>query len=398
VSAPPLAGLRVLDYGQYVAAPFATMLLADLGADVVKVEPPRGDEWRRYDPFQPGESRYFYALNRGKRSIALDLKTPEGRERSRELIATADALVHNCLPERAREFCLDRESVHEVNERCVIVCVSAFGSHGPDSNRPAYDLIGQALSGLLLADPRPGDTVPRRTGGLALADFTAGLLAALSVTAGLLGRDGSAPEVEVSLLGAALALQAQRFVSVEGVDQRAGDGLFAGQAELEQATARVELGEALDPYYRAHACADGFIALACLNVVQRLRVCELLDLQDPFVDNPQAPPADPGERDRRAAHVRSVEAGFAPLTVREAVAALADRQVPASEVRSLDQLFDDSQVNANGLVQTVDQPGVGPVRLLGGLFKVDGTPVASGRPAPGLGEHSGELRGAPQPR
>ena len=83
----PLTGLRVLDYGQYVAAPFATMLLSDLGADVVKVEPPRGDEWRRYDPFQPGESRYFYALNRGKRSIALDLKTPEGRERSRELIA-----------------------------------------------------------------------------------------------------------------------------------------------------------------------------------------------------------------------------------------------------------------------------------------------------------------------
>ena len=92
----------MLDYGQYVAAPFATMLLSDLGADVVKVEPPTGDEWRRYDPFEPGESRYFYALNRGKRSVALDLKTPEGRERSRELIGSADALVHNCLPERAR--------------------------------------------------------------------------------------------------------------------------------------------------------------------------------------------------------------------------------------------------------------------------------------------------------
>src|SRR3954453_6880571 len=339
-SALPLADLRVLDYGQYVAAPFATMLLADLGADVVKVEPPRGDEWRRYDPFQPGESRYFYALNRGKRSIALDLKSAEGRALSRELIATADALVHNCLPDRAREFCLDHQSVREVNPRCAIVCVSAFGSDGPDSNRPAYDLIGQALSGLLLADPRPGDTVPRRTGGLALADFTAGLLAALSVTAGLVGRDGPAPEVEVSLLGAALALQAQRFVSVEDVDQRANGPFFAGRADLERATAKAELGEALDPYYRAHACADGFVALACLNVVQRLRVCELLDLRDPFVDNPQAPPADPGERDRRAAHVGAVEAGFAGLSVRDAVVALADRRVPASEVRGLDQLFD----------------------------------------------------------
>jgi crotonobetainyl-CoA:carnitine CoA-transferase CaiB-like acyl-CoA transferase len=397
----PLRGLRVLDYGQYVAAPFATMLLADLGADVVKVEPPRGDEWRRYDPFQPGESRYFYALNRGKRSVALDLKTPKGRERSRELIGSADALVHNCLPERARRFGLDRDSVHEVNPRCVTVCVSAFGSDGPDSDRPAYDLIGQALSGLLLADPRPGDTVPRRTGGLALADFTAGLLAALSVTAGLLGRDESAPDIEVSLLGAALALQAQRFVSVEDIDREAGDARREGEAArgaLGEAAARVETLEALDPYYRAHACADGFVALACLNTSQRLRVCELFGLEDPFAANPQAPPTGEEERGRRSDHVRAVEDGFARLSVREAVDSLAARGVPAGEVRSLDQLFDDEQVRANGLVQTVEQPDVGPVRLLGSPFKVDGRISATGRPAPALDQHAGELLGVPQRR
>jgi crotonobetainyl-CoA:carnitine CoA-transferase CaiB-like acyl-CoA transferase len=399
----PLSGFRVLDFGQYVAAPFATMLLADLGADVVKVEPPRGDEWRRYDPFAPGESRYFYALNRGKRSIALDLKTDEGRARSRELIASAHAIVHNCLPERARTFELDSESVRAVNPRCVIVCVSAFGSDGPDSSRPAYDLIGQALSGLLLADPRPGDAVPRRTGGLALADFTAGLLAALAVTSGLLAGGGEAPQVEVSLLGAAMALQAQRFVEVEAVDRApaADNGAprsFAGRAELAAATARAEAIEALDPYYRAHACADGFVAVACLNVLQRLRVCELLDLRDPFVDNPQSPPAGPSDRARREAHVRAVEAGFARLTVREAVDELAARHVPAGEVRSLDQLFDDPQANANGLVQTVDQPGIGPVRLLGSLFKVDGVAAPQGRPAPLLDQHAGELSGAPQAR
>jgi len=394
----PLAGLRVLDYGQYVAAPFATMLLSDLGADVVKVEPPTGDEWRRYDPFEPGESRYFYALNRGKRSVALDLKTTEGRERSRELIGSADALVHNCLPERARRFGLDRDSVHDVNPRCVTVCVSAFGSDGPDSARPAYDLIGQALSGLLLADPRPGDTVPRRTGGLALADFTAGLLAALSVTAGLLGRDENAPEVEVSLLGAALALQAQRFVSVAHVDGEPDGGGSAGHAELRDAAARAEALEALDPYYRAHACADGFVALACLNTAQRLRVGELFGLEDPFAGNPQAAPADADEHRRRSAHVRAVEDAFASLSVREAVDALTAQGVPAGEVRSLDQLFDDEQVRANGLVQAVEQPGVGPVRLLGSPFKVDGRPSGSGRAAPGLDQHAGELLGEPQRR
>ncbi len=377
----PLDGLRVLDYGQYVASPFATMLLADLGADVVKVEPPRGDEWRRYDPFADGESRYFYALNRGKRSVALDLRTPEGRASSAELIASADALVHNCLPDRARRFQLDRGSVHELNPDCVIVCVSAFGSDGPDANRPAYDLIGQALSGLLLADPRPGDPVPRRMGGLALADFTAGLLAALAVTAGLLGRAHAAPEVEVSLLGAALALQAQRFVEVEGIE----DG-----------TRPIAALEALDPYYRAHACADGFVALACLNRAQRIQVCELLALTDPFAENPQAEPADADELARRAAHVRAVEEGFAGMTVRDAVDALAERRVPASEVRSLRRLFDDEQVHANGLVQTVDQPGVGPVRLLGSVFKLDGVAEARSVPAPALDEHAAELLGAPR--
>ena len=370
----PLAGLRVLDYGQYVAAPFATMLLGDLGADVVKVEPPAGDQWRRYDPFAEGESRYFYALNRGKRSVALDLKSEQGRSASRDLIATADALVHNCLPERAKRFGLDHQSVQAVNPRCVVVSVSAFGSSGPDAGRPAYDLIGQALSGLLAAGAAPGDAVPRRAGGLALADFTAGLLAALSVAAGLLGRRGraAAPELEVSLLGAALALQVQRFVEVEGFEH-------------------TEAPEALDPYYRAHACADGLIALACLNTAQREHVCELLGLHDPWAENPQEQPADAAELAHRRAHVQAVEDGLARMGVEAAVGRLCARGVPASEVRSLDELFDDAQANANGLVQTVRQPGVGSVRLLGSLFKVDGVPVSSERPAPSLDEHRFEL-------
>jgi crotonobetainyl-CoA:carnitine CoA-transferase CaiB-like acyl-CoA transferase len=386
----PLAGVQVLDYGQYVAGPFATMLLADLGADVVKVEPPRGDQWRRYDPFQEGESRYFYALNRGKRSIALDLKTDEGRARSRALIAGADALVHNCLPERARLFGLDWESVRDVNPRCVAVSVSAFGSSGPDAERPAYDLIGQALSGLLLADPRAGDTVPRRTGGLALADFTAGLLAALAVAAGLSGRREEASEVEVSLLGAALALQAQRFVAVDGEDDGRHGRPFADRADLDALAGGIRSREDLDPYYRAHACTDGFVAVACLNSEQRRGVCDLLGLEDPFVDNPQADP-DAAERERRLAHVRAVEAGLGRLAVREVVAALATRAVPASEVRRLEQLFDDEQVRANGLVQTVDQPGVGRVQLLGSVFKVNGVAHRGARPAPMLDEHADQV-------
>jgi crotonobetainyl-CoA:carnitine CoA-transferase CaiB-like acyl-CoA transferase len=397
VSAPlPLAGRRVLDYGQYVAGPFATMLLADLGADVVKVEPPRGDQWRRYDPFAEGESRHFHALNRGKRSVALDLKSEEGRRASHDLIAGADALVHNCLPERARRFALDAKSVRATNSDCVVVCVAAFGSSGPDAGRPAYDLIAQALSGLLLAHPRVGDSVPERLGDLALADFTAGLLAALAVTAGLLSREhAAAPELEVSLLGAALALQAQRFVRIEEPEEPDADPAQepAGRAELQRRANASRAREELDPYYRSHACCDGFIALACLNTEQRRGVCEVLGLEDLHADNPQSQPRDEAERACRLAHTQAVERALAGMEVAEAVAALAARGVPVSEVRGLEQLFEDAQAEANGLVQTVDHPGVGPIRLLGSVFKVDGVPTTRGVPAPRFDEHREELLG-----
>ena len=126
----PLAGLRVLEYAQYVAGPFAGMLLADLGADVIKVEPPEGDAWRRYEPFAPGESRYFYGLNRNKRSVVIDLKTEDGVRASASLIRSADAVLHNFRADRALRFGLDRDAVRECNPGAVWCCVSALGATG----------------------------------------------------------------------------------------------------------------------------------------------------------------------------------------------------------------------------------------------------------------------------
>ena len=386
----PLAGMRVLDFGQYVAVPFATMLLADLGADVVKVEPPAGDQWRRYDPVAPGESRHFYALNRNKRSVALDLKSEVGRSASAALIRGADAVVHNCLPERARRFGLDRENVLAINPRCVWVNVSAFGSAGPDSERPAYDLISQALSGLLAAQPRVDDQVPRRMGGLALADFMAGALAAVSVLAGLVARDEKACGIEVSLLGAALSLQAQRFVELAG-ENRSDGGEPLTSVGLQRLASSLEQAERLDPYYRAYSCADGgFIALACLNTPQRRAVCSLFELEDAHVEDPQALPADAQELAARLGHVSRIEQRFSELTAQHAVARLTERGVPVAAVRRLEQLFTDEQANANGLVQAIEQK-TGSVALLGNVFKVDGWAQPAVRGAPGLDEHRGEL-------
>jgi crotonobetainyl-CoA:carnitine CoA-transferase CaiB-like acyl-CoA transferase len=205
----PLAGLRVLEYAQYVAGPFAGMLLADLGADVIKVEPPDGDAWRHYEPFAPGESRFFYGLNRNKRSVVIDLKTDDGVRASASLIRSADAVLHNFGADRALRFGLDRETVRDGNPDAVWCCVSALGSDGPQASLTAFDLVAQAMSGLLLFGAQDREAPPQRAGGIAIADFTAGLLAAVAVLAGLVGRTAeAAPGIEVSLLGAALAVQA----------------------------------------------------------------------------------------------------------------------------------------------------------------------------------------------
>ena len=308
----PLAGLRVLDYGQYVAGPFATMLLSDLGADVVKVEPPRGDEWRRYDPIGEGESAYFHALNRGKRSVALDLKSEEGRAASRELIASADALVHNCLPERARAFGLDEASVREVNPRCAVVSISAFGSEGPDADRPAYDLIAQALSGLLLAQPRSADRCRAASAGSHWRTSPPACWRRCRWRPRCCRASARhAPSVEVSLLGAALALQAQRFVELPGAAP-AGRGPRPARGGHRG-------GRGARPLLPSAPVRDGFVALACLNANQREQVCELFGLEDAFTGNPQAEPAGADERELRLAHAAAVEAGFAGLSVADAV-------------------------------------------------------------------------------
>ncbi|MEU3191613.1 CoA transferase [Streptomyces sp. NPDC006992] len=388
----PLEGVRVLDYAQYVAGPFATMLLGDLGADIVKVEPPSGDSWRHYNPHAPGESTWFYALNRGKRSITLDLKTEQGRAESARLIATADIVVHNMPPERAARFGLDRASVRAANPHATSTCVTAFGTEGPDAGRLGYDIIAQALSGLLLADTRPEDTVPRRSGGIAMADLTAGLLTCISALAGLAGRERGhqTPGVEVSLLGAALAVQVQRFVRL-GDDPDSSGGAPLTGADLDRTAKSTATADHLEPYYRCYRTEDSFLALACLNVAQRRRLLGVLDLEDPWVTDPQAPPADEAERAARAALVDRFARTFAAQPLSHWLKVLAEHDIPAGDVRLLERLFDDPQVTVNGLVQTVQQPGVGPVRLLGNVFKIDGHAAPTVRPAPRLGEHSAEI-------
>ena len=390
----PLDGLLVLDFSQYVAGPLATMLLSDLGADVVKVERPGGDAYRHYDPVVPGQSRYFSSLNRGKRSVVCDLASPEGRELAAGLIARADAVVHNFLPARAAAFGLDAATVKRLNDRAVVCAISAFGSVGPEAGTPGYDLIAQAVAGLLAAAAHPGQQVPERLGRMPLADFTTGLLAAVAVLSGLLQRQRTpgAQDFEVSLLGASLTLQAQQLATEqETADREAGPARrFDAEAMREQTAARAAAAE-LEPFYRCYQTADAFIAVGCLDVAQRRRLLATLDLADPYVENPQRPAADERERSARAALVLQIESRLRGGPAAEWIERFTAAGVPVAEVRTLDAAAASAQARANGLVISLDQPGLGPTRLLGGVVKQGGEPLVTPRRAPDLGEHQQEL-------
>jgi crotonobetainyl-CoA:carnitine CoA-transferase CaiB-like acyl-CoA transferase len=392
----PLEGLVVLDFSQYVAGPLATMLLSDLGADVIKVERPGGEAYRHYDPVAEGQSRYFCSMNRGKRSVVCDLADDTGAMLARDLIRHADAMVHNFLPRQAAAFGLDPVSLEELNPGLVVCAISALGTVGPAAGTPGYDLIAQANSGVLALTWRQGQEVPERLGGVPLTDIATGLLATIAVLSGLLERERqpgggsgrpSSRDFEVSLLGASLVLQAQELAA-EASEQPTQS---LDRAELDRLAVARAAASSLDPYYRCYETADTFIAVACLHVAQRRRLLEALGARDPFVENPQRPPAGDDERRVREALVGDIARRFRSQSASVWLERLAQVSVPATEVRATAAASRSEQAKMNGLVVQLDQPGLGATGLLGGVIKRGGEPLVTARPAPSTGEHQQEL-------
>ena len=380
----PLAGVRVVEYAQYVAGPLCGVLLADLGAEVVKVEPPRGDAYRYVMPIADGVGRYFVPLNRGKRSVVVDLKLDAGRQASERLLATADVVLHNYPLERAQRFGLGWEELHAVHPRVVLGAVSAFGRSGPLAGDPAYDLVAQARAGLLTAHASRGDSVPVRAGGIPMADLTAGFLLATGVLAALVrARESGVGElVEVSLLAAALAVQLQDLVWLDGEDAAGSEA--ANRVSLDARADEIAGGVAMNPYYRCFQAADGFIAVACLNVEQRHAFLHLFGLEDETLDAPDVVPDDPALLGTKLAVTSEVERAIVREPVSTWVERLTDAGVPCGVVRMRESVPSDPQVVAERLVGAIDQPGVGSVRLLAPFVRLGGA-VPPPAAAPALG-------------
>jgi len=373
----PLEGLVVLDLTRVLAGPFAGMMLADMGARVIKVENPQGgDDARAYTPFQNGESAYFMSLNRGKESVTLNLKHPEGKRILKELAARADILVENYKPGTMKKLGLDYDVLSRVNPRLIYAASSGFGQTGPYSDRPAYDLIVQGMGGLQSitgTDPKH----PLKVGS-SMADILAGIFAVTGVLAALHHRDltGRGQMVDVAMLDCLVAT-------------------------LENAVARYETsGVAPEPIGNDHPSicpfatfesADGFINIAAGNDVLWARLCEVLGIPETAAD-----PRFLTNRDRIEnwpALKAILNAQTQGKTTAQWMEALMAVQVPCGPINTIDKVVSDPQVLAREMIVPVDHPVAGKLKMPGVPIKFSETPASIAGPAPLLGEHVGAIYG-----
>lgn len=401
--AGPLKGITVIDFSEIIAGPLAGRLLGDMGADVIKVEPPWGEPWRANQRFTATESRGFMTYNRGKRSLPLNLTKPEAREIVRRLVLKADVCLVNFRPDVAAKLGVDYESLNKLNPRLVYCEVTAYGREGPEAHRPGYDMMLQAMSGLMASETKIENGVPQQIWASPLIDTAAGFCSAWCVCGALYAREhsGKGQKVETSLLGSALALLGSRFIQVESLDRdirlRALEELKSKRAS----SASYEDLLAVSPgsrrqrhhanvYYRVYLTKDSPISVGCLSDPLRRRLLETLGLEDVGLEpgyNPNTPEAlEYGHKLEEKA-----QALFRQKTSAQWLAILDERGIPAGPVRFVEELYDDPQILANGLVTEFEHRDEGKVRTIGPIAQFSQTPLAAGIASPALGQHTWEI-------
>lgn len=377
-----LSHLRVLDLSRVLAGPWATQILADLGAEVIKIERPGpGDETRTWGPpwlhdaagRETGESAYFACTNRGKRSVAVDLGRPEGREVVRRLAQRADVLFENFKVGALSRMGLGYRDLSALNPRLVYCSISGFGQDGPYRDRPGYDFLIQAMGGLMSVTGEP-DGPPLKV-GVAITDILTGTYAATAVLAALAHRDrtGEGQHVDLALLDvqlASLANQAQSYLVTGRPPGRLGNA-----------------HPSIVPY-QAFATADGHVVVAVGNDAQFARLCEVAGAPDLARDARFATNA--GRVEHRAALVALLAPVLAGRTSQDWIAALEAAGVPCGPIHDIAHAFEDPHVRHRDVRVEVPHPLAGTVPLVASPIRLSRTPVHHGRP-PLLGEHTGEV-------
>jgi len=355
-------GIKVLDLTSYIAGSFAATWLADLGADVVKVESPTGDPFR--------VTRGFLAWNRNKRGIVLDLKHPDGLAAFYRMVKQADVVMENYRPGVADRLGVGYDKLRELNPRIIYCSVSGYGQTGPYSQKPAFDPLLQALGGVMAGQGGPGN--PPVFLRVAVSDYYAAALAAYGVAAALYVRErtGLGQRVETSLLNAVIAIQAWPFLRLEEDPEpfRPGSGLVP---------------------YQLFQTADGWIFIACGNDGFWRNLCRALDIEA-FAEDPRFA-TQPARYQNREELLGILQDILLTRTTAEWLEVLEAHDVPAAPVRTIEALFDDPQVKHNGMVVELRHPKLGRIRQMGVPVQLSATPGRVVRPAPMLGEHTEEV-------
>jgi crotonobetainyl-CoA:carnitine CoA-transferase CaiB-like acyl-CoA transferase len=372
----PLEGIRVIELARILAGPWAGQTLADLGADVIKVEAPEGDDTRRWGPpfiDTEGEktAAYFHATNRGKRSITCDFRTPDGQEVVRRLVADADVVIENFKVGGLAKYGLDWSSLREVNPRLIYCSITGFGQDGPYAHRAGYDFIIQGMSGLMSVTG-PADGQPQKV-GVAVTDVFTGVYAATAILAALVqrGRTGVGQQIDMALLDVATGVMANQAMNF----------LASGKVPGLMGNAHPNLAP-----YAVFDCKDGWLILATGNDGQYQRLCQLLGVADMAAD-----PAYLTNADRvanRAAMTERLTGATKAWAKADLLAACEAAGVPAGPINDMAEVFADPQVVARGMqIAPGGLPGVrSPMRFSGAELALD-------RPAPRLGQHQDEVLG-----
>jgi formyl-CoA transferase len=372
---PPLDGLTVLDLTRVLAGPFCTMLLGDMGADVIKVEEPgHGDDTRGWAPFIGGWSSYFLGVNRNKRSVALDLKSADGADVLRRLIARADVLVENFRPGTLARLGFSYEAVSALNPRLIVASVTGYGQTGPRSPLPGYDPVAQAEAGFMsVTGPIDGD--PTRL-GVAVTDILAGQFMLSAILLALRERDrtGRGQAVDIALFDAALA----------AMTLPAGIYFATGTPPGRMGNQHPSIAP-----YETFRARDGLVMVCAGNPKLWRQFCGAIDRPD-LPDDPRF--AGNTERlQHRAALVAAIEAQTRQWTVDAFVGRLQAAAVPCGRVRDVAEALADPQVTARAMLIAQPHPTLGEVTSIGNPMKLSAASPAYRRPPPALGEHTTEV-------
>ena len=399
----PLQGVKVLDFTEVIAGPLAGRLLAEMGADVIKIEPPWGDPWRMTQRFMPTESRSFITYNRGKRSLPLDLTKPHAQDIIRRLVPKMDVALANYRPDVAKKLGVDYETLAESNPRLIYCQLTAYGRNGPDSHRPGYDMILQAMTGMMAAENKTIDGVPQWVWSSPLIDTVSGFCMAWSICAALYARahSGRGQKVETSLLASAVALLGSRFLQVESLDKEVRSKALEEIAAERAASAPFDELVALSPgsrrlpyhgnvYYRVYLTRDAPIGVGCLSDRLRRRLLDTLGLKDISVE-PSYESNTPESQASALSLIERAEAAFRGKTCAQWLSILEEQGIPAGPVRFVEELFDDPQILASGLVAELEHQAAGKVKTAGPLVQFSDTAPEAASPSPALGQHTEEI-------